>query len=75
MLSFWFGSEWVTNRAALSTPAYFEDKSHMAKWYGGGAAADAECGTWAPVIRAAASGALLQAWCARSVRVRSVCVR
>jgi uncharacterized protein (DUF924 family) len=61
---FWFGPEWESNnRAALSTQDYFGAVA-MARWYGGGAEADAACAVFADLIRKAGRGELLKdaAW-------------
>ena len=54
---FWFGPEWESNRAALATPEYF-GAAAMARWYGGGAEADAACAAFADLIRKAGRGEL-----------------
>ena len=55
--AFWFGDEWLSNRAALSTPEYF-GPAVMGRWYGGGAESDAKCAAFADLIRAAGKGEL-----------------
>ena len=57
---FWFGPEWESNRAALSTAEYFGPAA-MKRWYGGGAEADAECAAFADLIHKAGRGELKDA--------------
>ena len=44
--------------AALSTPAYFDDKERFALWYGGKPETDELCRKFSPLIAAASSGEL-----------------
>lgn len=52
VLTFWFGDEWLSNRAALSTAEYGSE-ALMRRWFGASKEMDAECTQFTALIRAA----------------------